>query len=131
MSLSFIMVFVISFQIFAFGEKNLHGALQVGVEVPCWRPDVETARSSAVGTGAASPSRCQRLSGHCAHDTTLMVTFAQCFEQALNILSKDTLENKMLSFDLNLSLFPPLRTCRTRWNNLTFIGLPENLRQAP
>lgn len=80
---------------------------------------METAWSSAVGTGAASPSRCQRLSGHCAHDTTLMVTFAQCYEQALNILNKDTLKIKMLSFDPNLSLFPPTRTCRTQWNNLT------------
>lgn len=97
----------------------MHGALQVSAEVSCWQSDVETARWSAVGTGAASPSRCQRLSGHCAHDTTLMGTFAQCFEQALNILSKDTLENKMLSFDPNLSLFPPTGTCRTPWNSLT------------
>lgn len=73
-----------------------------------------TARWSAVGTGAAPASRCQRLSGHCARDTTLMVTLAQRFEQALNILKKDTLANKMLSFDPNLSLFPPMRTCRTQ-----------------
>lgn len=113
------MVLIIRFQIFALGEKKLRGALQVSIEVSCWRSGVETARWSAVGTGAAPPSRCQRLSGHCAPDTTLMVTFAQCFEQALNILNKDTLANKMLSFDPNLSLFPPTRTCRTQWNSFT------------
>lgn len=104
MSLSFIMVLTIRFQIFALGEKKLCGALQVSVEVSCWWSGVGTARWSAVGTGAAPASRCQRLSGHCAHDTTLMVTFAQCFEQALNILKKDTLANKMLSFDPNLRI---------------------------